>query len=302
MRSRLFCILIISLLILTGCKVLPDVPTTVVSTLIIPTDTAEPTATEEIILPTDTPSPVPSTPTEAPTQVVVTAPESIDIQYPFPGAMVASPVTITGQADPTFEQNLIVQFANENGIISSQPVTINADSGSRGDFSTVLDYSVSDDLPIMLQVFWRSPKDGSLMHLNGFIVEDGSQSAPQKPLEQKVEKLFLSEVRIGLNNGRLELQADGSAEGLFENTLQYSLCGGGSGNGPEDFICGSNDNIMLSGSIITDAPDMGKPGNFSIRHMLPNGQWQSAILVIYSSSAANGLVEHAASAIVKNGP
>ena len=302
MNKRLLLTIIISIMILSGCRVVSDATPTAEIALILPSDTPEPTTTEEIILPTETPTQIPPTPTAQPTQVIVSVPEAIDIQYPFPGAVITSPLTVTGLADATFEQNLIVQLTGESSEIAQVPTTIQADTGSRGGFSAKVEYAVPDDNPVMLQVFWRSPKDGSLMHLNGFMLQPGAQSAPQKPVEEKVEKLFLSEVRIGLNNGKLELQADGSAEGLFENNLQYALCGNGSGHGGDDFVCGSGDNIMLTGSTIVNAPDMGKRGDFSIRHMLPNGQWQSAILVIYSTSAANGLVDHATSMIVKNGP
>src|ERR1051326_2449859 len=48
---------------------------------------------------------------------------------------VTSPVHVAGQADPTFEQSLVVQVTDQNGaVIATVPTQIQADAGQRGPF------------------------------------------------------------------------------------------------------------------------------------------------------------------------
>ncbi len=95
----------------------------------VPTGTAPPT----VAAPTSTPLPTvvgqsggpPSRPTEA-----------IVIMEPASGSRVTSPLRLRGEANPTFEQNLIVRMVTADGEeMSLQPTTIQADAGQRGPFT-----------------------------------------------------------------------------------------------------------------------------------------------------------------------
>ncbi|MGH2521954.1 MAG: LysM peptidoglycan-binding domain-containing protein, partial [Anaerolineales bacterium] len=88
-------------------------------------------------------SPFVSTPLITPTPAVAGL-EKILIVEPGSGSSVTSPVRVTGQADPTFEQSLVVQVFNENGeAIATVPVQIAADISQRGPFAVDVPFSVS---------------------------------------------------------------------------------------------------------------------------------------------------------------
>jgi len=153
----------------------------------------------------------------------------------------------------------------------------------------------------MLQVFSRSAKDGSLEHLSSRIVKFGSGTPSPAGTLQPDERIQIFNVQVGHLNTRLQLIADGIAYGIFENTLQFKLCGDG-GVGSTDFICGGADNVIIASNLTFFAPEMGSPGNFDIQAELPNGKWRDGRVVIYSISPANGEVDHASSMIIRNGP
>lgn len=297
-------IVLIVLVLLTGCKVKP-VETIVEPVLIHPTNSVVSTLipTENIptvVTPTATTMP---TNTPMPENIIIDLPEVIDIQYPFSsGKVPATGFTVQGMAEPTFEQNLIIRIVDMDG--NEQvllPTTIQAEMGTRGLFSEELELNARLDSSAMLQIFSRSAKDGSLEHLNSRILNFVSDFDEPENLYPLTEKIVITGLRVGQFNTRLELQAEGLAVGIFENTLEYKLCGDG-GVGTSDFICGGADNVITAGIIQLEAPEMGQPGTFILRAEIPHGKWKTGRLVIYTTSAANGEIEHASSAIIKNGP
>ena len=86
--------------------------------------------------------------------------ESIWIQSPENGANSSGILTVQGISDPTFEQNLVIRLVDQNNIELLRTNTIiQADAGSRGDFSTAIDIPLtSTTQPAILQVFSVSPK------------------------------------------------------------------------------------------------------------------------------------------------
>jgi len=302
MRHKILAGFIILGVVLSSCRVITDAPagttimeTPVPATLLPTVDAFEMTSTS-IPLPTETPEPTP-------TVAVVQIPEIIDIQSPLPGQWVSSSsMEIRGMADPTFEQNLVIRLVALDGTeLLLTSTTIQADAGLRGSFISAIEYDASGYSDGMVQVFSRSAKDGSLEHLSSRMVKFGSGTPNPAAGQQPKEKINLTGVRIGQANTRLQLQAEGSATGVFENTLEFKLCGDG-GVGTSDFICGGADNVIIASHTTTDAPEMGEPGVFQILAELPNGKWRDGRLVIYTVSPANGEIEHAASMIIRNGP
>lgn len=298
---QLFAIGLLVSIILSGCRVIPS--TQDQSTIVevpLPTPTILPTdiPVTQAVIPTPTPE---STPTE---EIVSTVPpEAIDIQYPLSGQSVSSTsMEIRGIADPAFEQNLgirLIAFDGTELLVTS--TTIQADMGQRGPFTSRLSYDAGSNTDGMLQVFSRSAKDGSLEHLASRIVKFGAGTPGPAAEQQPDERIALHAVRIGQANTRLQLQAEGSASGLFENTLAFKLCGDG-GVGTADFICGGADNVIIASHTTTNASEMGALGSFTILAELPNGKWRNGRVVVYSISPANGEVDHAASLPIRNGP
>jgi hypothetical protein len=94
-------------------------------------------------------------------------PEAILILDPPVGASVTSPVHVAGEADPTFEQSLVVQIADESGaVIATVPAQIAADLGHRGPFAVDVSFTVAAEQPGRISVFAVSARDGGLTHLS----------------------------------------------------------------------------------------------------------------------------------------
>lgn len=299
-------IVLAALLFISGCKVKP-IQGTIEPVLIQPTYTSEitlsPTENKSLVI-TSNATEIPTvTPTPTPDDVLSELPEVIDIQYPFPsGKVPATGFSVQGMADPTFEQNLVIRLVdmegNEQLVI---PTTIQAEMGNRGFFTENLNINARLDTSAMLQIFSRSAKDGSLEHLNSRMLNYVADFDKPENLYPSTEKIVITGLRVGQFNTRLELQAEGFAVGIFENTLEYKLCGDG-GIGTSDFICGGADNVISTGAIQLDSSTMEQPGKFELRAEIPHGKWKTGRLVIFTTSAATGEIEHASSAIIKNGP
>lgn len=110
------------------------------------------------------PSPIPTL-TPVPTATLFED-EAIFIFEPGSGAIVTSPVRVAGEADPTFEQSLVVQIADESGaVIATAPAQIAADLGHRGPFVVDVSFTVAAEQPGRISVFAVSARDGGLTHL-----------------------------------------------------------------------------------------------------------------------------------------
>jgi len=81
---------------------------------------------------------------------------------------VSSPVLVTGNSNPTFEQHLGIQVLGEDGTVIGQgAATIAADWGQRGNFEAeVIFESPPSDQPGRIVVFDTSARDGGLLHLS----------------------------------------------------------------------------------------------------------------------------------------
>jgi hypothetical protein len=205
-------------------------------------------------------------------------------------------------ADTADGQTLTARLTALDGTeMAKTTLQIKADPGTRAGFSGDLGYTPGENQDALLQVYSTSTDGGILQHLNSSLVKLVSSTNSNETVSLGSETIEIDSVQILSNNNKLELQASGLAGGVFENTLHYKLCGQG-GKGSPDFVCGTIDNIKLTGIIQLNAKEMGDTGTFTISAPISNGQWKYATLVVYCNSPANGEIQHAASQLIKNGP
>jgi LysM repeat protein len=191
-------------------------------------------------------------------------PEAILILAPGGGSSLTSPVHVAGQADPTFEQSLVVQIADAGGsVIATAPTQIQADLGQRGPFSVDVPFSVSADQPGRVSVFSTGARDGGLIHLASVEVTLRAQGLVViVPGQSHGESLaiFTPASLATLSGGTAHLT--GFSDYVFENQLGVVICGEG-GAGAPDLICGTKDNVLGSGTAYVNSPDLGQPGPFT---------------------------------------
>lgn len=221
--------------------------------------------------------------------------DSILIQAPQTGAHISGAILVQGISDSTFEQNLVIRLVRENGdeLVRTNTI-IQADAGTRGNFSTSINIPSGESVPSLLQVFSTSPKDGSLVHLSSVAVFLNSGNSEGSPVDNKSEHILIKSVKQSGTGTDVLIEVNGIAWSLFENMLNYAVCGETSGARP-DMVCGTLENRLVEGVVTTSAAEMGLPGEFTIT--IPNSVTlpPSATIVVYSVSPMNGAIEHAAS-------
>ena len=195
-RLQFACLTAIAALVLAGC-VPPEIaietptggaaPATATATTVPATHTAAPPPATHTAAPapaTDTAAPPPATNTALPdvTPTADPARETILILMPGLSSAVTSPVRVSGEAESTFEQNLVIQVADENGaVLTTTPTTIQSEMGTRGAFSAEVEFSVAADQPGRISVFSASPRDGGLVHLASVEVDPAGGWRHRRP-------------------------------------------------------------------------------------------------------------------------
>jgi heat shock protein HslJ len=93
-------------------------------------------------------------------------PEAIAIHTPEHLArLTGGSAHVTGYAAPTFEQNLVIEVLDGEGMVVGQGATIIAsDMGQWGPFAADVSYSVAAETPGALCVTDYSPADGNMVH------------------------------------------------------------------------------------------------------------------------------------------
>lgn len=203
--------------------------------------------------------------------------------------MVTSPLTISGQADPTFEQNLVVAIYDESGTeLALEPTTIQSDIGQRGPFSIELEFSVSSQQAGRISVFSTSAMDGGLVHLNSVDVVLMPSGAAQitTPSEQ-AESIRIDTPATGAQVSGGVINLSGYSDYYFESTLGMVLCGPGGSGSPHD-LCGSDDNILATGTVMIQSPDVGQPGPFQAEISYSVSETTPARLVLFATSPRDG--------------
>jgi hypothetical protein len=255
-----------------------------------PTTYAPPTRTRP---PTVTEAPPSATPASTPE---ARAPEAILILEPGNLSAVVSPVRVAGEADPTFEQSLVVEITDAEGAsLAVVPAQIQADLGQRGPFSVEVEFGVDADQPGRISVYSTSARDGGLIHLSSVEVTllAGGQASIQ-PAEPREEFITLHEPRFLAAVGGGVVRLVGYSEYVFESALGVVICGEG-GVGAPDPLCGTADNVLGAGVAAIQSPDIGQPGPFEAEVTYTVAATTRGRIVVYSASPRDGGLTHLAS-------
>jgi hypothetical protein len=201
------------------------------------------------------------TPTSAPPPAATEAsrpPEAVWVNTPGNGSRLVGQVHIEGQADPTFEQALVVQVVALDDepftVLAQQTVMIGADAGQRGPFTADLDFAVdpSAERPGAINVYATSPRHGGVTHLASVQVTlAGSGDEILREGESPEERIAVSAPASGatLSGGSAHVEGFGWAS--FEQTLLVE-------------IVDVNGVVIGSAPVIVQGPDVGQPGPFAV--------------------------------------
>jgi hypothetical protein len=259
-HKTIYLILILGLL-LTACQAFFSPPTP------IPSPTSQPTLDLSLPspFPTDTPSliePVTATPTETPLETPTPTPtntpdplaeppqEAIMILEPAPGSRVASPVRVSGYADPTFEQNLLIRIILDDG--SQLPVDstiIQADIGERGYFE--FQYHFVRGGQGFIQVFDLSARDGGIIHLSSVgVILDPTGTPEIITREPYNEQIIITNPSNSATIRGGAISVEGVAIASFEQTLVVDIL--------------NEDGNIISTEIVTLDSEFGEYGMFHV--------------------------------------
>jgi hypothetical protein len=276
------------------------VETPVVSSLqtILPSAIHPPT--EESIQ-NDDETPTPNVTAIQPTQLP-TVQEAIVLISPSSGSTITSPITVSGAADSTFEQNIGVSITGEDGkVLVSSNALIQAELGKRGDFSTSLDFQTDHSQPGRISVFDTSARDGSLNHLASVeVILNCCQSIVGEPAvaDTNLERIIIKQPssKAEVSGGKISLQ--GEAQDAFENHISISLCGEG-GNGSPDTVCGTKDNHLADSSANIQTEEMGGRGPFAGELTYHITSPITGSIKVYITSPRDGGIVHLTSISVR---
>jgi hypothetical protein len=242
MKKTLFAPVLLAILImLAGCQIETPTPPPATPT---PQPEASPT-------PTVPPTPVPEPEITPPPPEQELPAEAIMILEPAPGSRVTNPVRLRGEADPTFEQNLVIRVLLADGTeLLETFTTIQAELGERGPFETELEIPLEAEENIFILVFDISARDGGIVHLSS----TASMFSPTGPADIIVRTphpeqiaIFSPEMGDTISGGVAVVEGYGLA--TFEATLVVEVY-------DEDGTLIGQEPVMV------DAPDIGLPGPF----------------------------------------
>ncbi len=221
------------------------------------------------------------------------AQEAVMILEPGPGSRLASPFTVRGDADPTFEQTLVARLVDSSGnVMNEKPLMIQSPLGERGPFEGQMDFTVSEETNVFVQVYATSPRDGGITHLETVgggitLIPGGSQEIVERdPYPERI-------VIFGPQNGQQisggVVRVEGFGQASFEGTLVLELY---DANGAELDIQ----------PIVVKAPDMGTPGLFSGELSYSITEPVPARLVVRDPLPTSNGVNHIASVEIRIQP
>jgi hypothetical protein len=221
-------------LLMTGCLPADNLP---LPTPVLP----DPTGISETVEPG---------PTATPAELSLPE-EAIMILEPASGSRVTSPLRLSGIADSTFEQTLVVQILWDDGMtVAYEPVMIQSELGQRGPFELELEFDIVGERNAFIQVFEESARDGEITHLSsvGVLLTD-SGPAEIRRAEPRPEQITIFEPSIAerVAGGVANIRGYGWAS--FEQTLLVEV---------QD----ENGRIVGSTPITLEAPELGQPAHF----------------------------------------
>lgn len=251
-------------------------PEEATSTVPAATETpVEPTATATEAAPTEEATAAPEE--QAPEEALITEEEAILILEPGSGSRVTSPVRVAGEADPTFEQNLVARIVDLDGQeLATVPTTIGAELGQRGPFEFELPFEIAEEQQAFIQVYATSARDGGVTHLASVgvtLAPSGEEDVV--PVTPHPERIVIDEPATAdtISGGVVAVSGRGLAS--FEQTLIVELLD-------------AEGEVIDSQPIIVDAPDLGQPGEFSTELSYTVAETTPARIVVRDPSPAFG--------------
>ncbi len=229
--------------------------------------------------------------------------EAILILEPGAGSSITSTVHVAGEADPTFEQSLVVRISDADGkFLSTTAVQIAADASQRGKFAVDVPVHVFADQPGRISVYAISPRDGGLTHLASVevtLLAAGVASIQAGQPRGESIAIFAPTLRATVGGGTARIT--GFSDYVFESQLGVAICGEG-GSGEPDLICGTKDNLLGLGTAFVNSPDAGQPGPFTADVKYTVAQQTQGRIVVFDASPRDGGLTHLASVEVVLGP
>lgn len=242
--------------------------------------------TETITVPTQLPTETSAPATDPPATPEERSREAIMVLEPGPGSRLTSPFVVRGVADPTFEQTLAARLVDASGsVLTETALTIQSPLGERGPFEGQIEYDVSEETNVFLQVYATSARDGGITHLETVgggitLLPGGSEEIVER--DPYPERIAIFEPQAGqqISGGSVHIEGFGLAS--FEGTLVlelYDVEGAELGSTP----------------IIVASPDMGTPGHYSGDISYSIAEQMPARLVVRDPLPTGNGVNHIAS-------
>jgi hypothetical protein len=211
-------------------------------------------------------------------------PEAIMITQPGPGSRVMSPIRVAGEADPTFEQNLVVRVVSADGTeLALTPTTIQSSLGQRGPFSTDVTVPVTGEDNVFIQVFSTSARDGGITHLSSV----GVILTPTGPVDIRVREPHPETIAIfrPQSNARVQccsVTVEGFGLAQFEQALVAE-------------VLDENGQVVVREHLTVQAPDLGQPGPFQVTLPFTVTREQPGRIQVRDISPAFGGTSHLSS-------
>jgi len=278
----------------TATTVLPEpgsptpepTPTTEPATPVpVPTETATATTIPENTATNPPPLATATQVPPAPTSTPGTNPEEILILAPGPGSRLTSPMTVSGEADSTFEQALVIRVVLDDGTeLALVPTIIQTEMGMRGPFEAQIEFEISGERQAFIQVLSTSARDGGITHLSsvGVTLADSGAVDIRPPFTTDEWIRIDLPVLTGEVSSPGTLHVEGFGYASFEQTLVVALLDG-------------DGNVLASAPVIVQAPDLGQPGPFSADLVVPSGYTGPGRVIVRDVSAAFDGTVHLAS-------
>lgn len=286
MKKNYFILLLMATLIaLVGCQVQAPLPPT-------PTPT-QPAPTVPVVEPTPTPQQEPQITPE--TEEPMLPYESIMILSPGSGSRVTNPIRLRGEADPTFEQNLVIRVLADDGTLLLETFTnIQADMGQRGPFEAEINLELEEERNVFIQVFAVDARDGAVEDLSSV----GVMFSPVGPEEivvrtPQAEQIVIITPRPGdtLSGGVIVVEGFGWAS--FEQTLVVELYA----------LQDDTNNILLAQvPVMVQSLEWGVPGPFQAELTYTLAEPGPGRVVVRDISPAHGDNSHLSSIVVQLEP
>jgi hypothetical protein len=249
---------------------------------------AQPTAVSAVTVPaqptTVTVANVPPQATEPPaappvaTAVVAPALEAIII---LDARYAGGVVHVIGEAEPTFEQNLVVRVLDGAGAVLAQgATTIQAEAGRRGRFQA--EVPAAGDVA-MAQVYDVSPRDGQITHLaSAWLDTPAAATTAQDPEAIRISVPLPGAALSG------HVTVSGWAGPTFEQALLVQIY--------------DVNGTVVGRSSGTISAELGQGGPFSIDVQFSAAAAGPGRVVVLSDSPRNGVLVHLAAVEVDIAP